>query len=90
MIIGKKKSSFIATIVFGLSILSGLAVLVMLFGAGLGLWEPIEGFMYSRNYTNPIGYTVVGLSVATLVYLLSKRNLIGKKKAAISLIIGLG
>ena len=61
----------------------------MLFGARLGLWEPIEGFIYSRNYTNPIGYTIVGLSIATFTYLISKRHLIGKKKSVISLIIGL-
>jgi uncharacterized protein (DUF1499 family) len=89
MIIGKRKISLIATIVFYLSIAAGVAVMLMLFGAAIGLWEPIDGFRYSRQYTNPIGYTVVGLSVASLGYLFSKKQLIGKKKALISLVIGI-
>lgn len=89
MIIGKRKVSLIATIVFYVSIAGAVAVLVMLFGAAIGLWEPIDGFRYSRQYTNPVGYTVVGLSVASLGYLFSKRHLIGKRKSLISLVIGL-
>ena len=89
MIIGKRKASLIATGVFYLSIIAAIAVLVILFGAAMGLWQPIDGFMYSRTYNNNIGYTVTGLSVATLGYLFSKKHLIGKKKAFLSLIIGL-
>lgn len=89
MIIGKRKSSVLATLVFYLSIIGGIAVLVMLLGAAIGLWEPIEGFRYSRQYNDIVGFTVTGLSVATLGYLFSKKHLIGKRKAFISLIIGL-
>jgi len=89
MIIGKRKASHLATGVFYLSILGGIAVLLMLFGAAIGLWEPIDGFMYSRTYNDYVGYTVTGLSVATLGYLFSKKHLIGKKKVFLSLIVGL-
>ncbi|MDG1995261.1 MAG: DUF1499 domain-containing protein [Emcibacteraceae bacterium] len=89
MIIGKRKTSYIATGVFYLSIIGGIAVLLMLFGAALGLWEPIDGFRYSRTYNDNIGFAVTGLSVATLIYLLFKKHLIGKKKIFLSLLIGL-
>ena len=46
MIIGKKKSSKLASLVLWLSVIAGLLVLLMLFGAAIGLWEPIDGFRY--------------------------------------------
>lgn len=90
MIIGKKKPSLFASIILGISVLLGIAVLVMIFGAGMGLWEPIDGFRYSRTYTNNIGYVVCGLAVLCLLYLMMNKQLTGKKKALISLVIGLG
>lgn len=89
MIIGKKKPSMLATLVFGIAVLSGIAALVMIFGAAMGLWEPIEGFRLSRTYNNNLGYIVCGLAVACLIYLFIKKGVEGKKKALISLIIGL-
>ncbi len=89
MIIGKKKPSLLATLVFGIAVLSGIAALVMIFGAAMGLWEPIEGFRLSRTYNNSLGYVVCGLSIACLVYLFIKKGLEGKKKTLISLIVGL-
>lgn len=89
MIIGKKKPSLLANLVFGISLIAGAAILVMLFGASMGLWEPIDGFRYYRGWYQNIGYVVVGLSILTLIYLLTKKQFEGKKKAFISLIIGL-
>lgn len=89
MIIGKKKPSLFANLVFAISVLAGLAILVMLFGAGMGLWEPIDGFIYYRGWYQNIGYVVCGLSVIALIYLMTKKHLEGKKKAFISLVIGL-
>jgi uncharacterized protein (DUF1499 family) len=89
MIIGKKKPSFIANLVLGISVVLGIAVLVMIFGASMGIWEPIDGFRYSRTYNNLFGYIVVGLSVLCFIYLLSKKYLSGKKRALLSLAIGL-
>ncbi|MCC3862586.1 DUF1499 domain-containing protein [Pseudemcibacter aquimaris] len=90
MYIGKRKTSLLATIIFYLALLGGAAILVMLFGAFIGLWEPIDGFIYYRRSFEYIGYVVVGLSVATLGYLSTKKHLIGKKKAVVALLIGLG
>lgn len=89
MIIGKSRPSRLASMVLGISILAGLVVLVMLFGASMGLWEPIDGFRYYRGWYKNIGYTVCGLSVLSLIYLMAKKKLTGKKKAVLSLLIGL-
>ncbi len=58
MFIGKRKKSVVANLVFGISILLGLAALIMVYGAALGLWEPIDGFGYSRSYNDTLGYIV--------------------------------
>ncbi|MBT5186623.1 MAG: DUF1499 domain-containing protein [Kordiimonadaceae bacterium] len=89
MFIGKKKPSQLANIVLALAVLSGISVIIMVMGASMGLWEPIQGFMYSRMYSNNIGYAVTAISVICLIYLFIKKHLMGKKKALISLIIGL-
>ena len=88
MIIGRKPSQ-IAKLVFSISVLAGLAVLIMIFGAGLSLWEPIDGFIYYRRSYLYIGYAVVALSAVCLFYLFRKKNLVGKKRAILSLLIGL-
>ena len=89
MIIGKKKPSTLANIVLAIAVIAGIAILVMLFGASMGLWEPIEGFRYYRTWYERVGYTVCALSLVALVYLITKKHLEGKKKALISLVIGL-
>jgi uncharacterized protein (DUF1499 family) len=40
---------------------------LMVFGSSLGLWDPIVGFMASRNYHSLLGYLVVVVSVLALV-----------------------
>ncbi|QHS15637.1 DUF1499 domain-containing protein [Shewanella sp. Arc9-LZ] len=40
---------------------------LMVFGSSLGLWDPIVGFMASRNYNNLLGYLVVVVAVLALV-----------------------
>jgi uncharacterized protein (DUF1499 family) len=51
----------------------GIAAL-MVFGSLLGLWEPIVGFMASRNYNNLLGYVVVVVSVLALVTSFSAKS----------------
>lgn len=60
-----------------------------MFGARLGLWEPIVGFGLVRNYMNPIAYCVIGLSIAGLLYLFAARNCSGVVKVCISGFMGL-
>lgn len=89
MFIGKRKTSVIATAVLYLALLGGAAVLISLFGAFIGLWEPIDGFIYYRRSFEYIGYAVTGLSLITLIYLKTKPHMIGKRKAGLALAIGL-
>ncbi|PKG79616.1 DUF1499 domain-containing protein [Shewanella sp. Actino-trap-3] len=51
----------------------GIAAL-MVFGSSMGLWEPIVGFMASRNYNNLLGYVVVVFSVLALVTSFSAKS----------------
>ncbi|SMX51206.1 DUF1499 domain-containing protein [Actibacterium lipolyticum] len=50
---------------------------LMIFGARLGLWEPITGFGLYRSYFNPLAMIVAGLGLFALVL-----HLIRKEKAA--------
>lgn len=89
MIIGKNIPSRFANVVLGVAVLCGLAVIIMITGSGIGLWEPIDGFIYYRRSYQYIGYVVCGLAVLCLFYLMANKKLTGKKKAFLSLIIGL-
>lgn len=89
MIIGKNIPSRFANVVLGVAVLCGLAVIIMITGSGIGLWEPIDGFIYYRRSYQYIGYVVCGLAVLCLFYLMTNKKLTGKKKAFLSLIIGL-
>lgn len=40
-----------------------VAILVILFGARFGLWEPIEGFGLYRNYFDLIAYITAGIAL---------------------------
>ena len=45
----KRQSSHFGSLVLIIALLAVLTVTVMMFGAHLGLWEPIVGFGYIRN-----------------------------------------
>jgi len=63
---------------------------VMIFGAHLGLWDPIVGFGYIRNYLNPIGLSLLGLSTLGLISQLLTRNRTGAMKSLLAMLIGFG
>ncbi|OEF26990.1 DUF1499 domain-containing protein [Vibrio rumoiensis] len=86
----KHRSSRFGSLVLIIAILAALSVAVMMFGAHLGLWDPIVGFGYIRNYMNPIAYMVVTLSAIGLAYQLSSSNGAGVVKSFVALLIGLG
>ncbi|MEP1383607.1 MAG: DUF1499 domain-containing protein [Paraglaciecola sp.] len=79
-------SSRIGTILLSITFLSVLAILIMMFGARLEIWEPIVGFGYFRTYLNPIGYVLVALGV--IGFLLTRRGS-GAVKAIITTLVGL-
>jgi len=81
-------TSRIGTLLLIIAVAAALTVAVMIFGAGWGLWEPIVGFGYIRNYLNPIGLSLFSLSTLGLIYQLITRNRIGGVKALIAVLIG--
>ena len=85
-----KNSSRVGTLLLVLALCALVVVMVMVFGARLGLWEPIVGFGYVRNTLNPIGYAVTGFGLAGLIYLAVKRDKAGIFKATIACLVGIG
>ena len=77
------RSSRIGTLLLVLAIVSLIAVGTMMFGARLGLWEPIVGFGYIRKYMNPIAYALLAISLAGFIYQLITRNRAGTVKACL-------
>lgn len=84
------RTSRIGTLLLVIAFTALIAVTVMIFGARLGLWDPIVGFGYIRNYLNPIGFCVLGLSTLGLISQLLTRNRAGAVKSSIAALIGLG
>lgn len=58
------------------AVIGGAAAALMLFGARLGLWEPITGFGLYRSYFNPLAMIVTGVGLVALVI-----HLVRKEKA---------
>ena len=85
-----KSGSRVGTLLLLVALCALVAVVVMVSGARLGLWEPIVGFGYVRNYLNPVGYAVTGFGLAGLIYLAVKGDRAGILKAAIACLVGLG
>ena len=49
------------------AIIGALGVMSMLFGARLGLWEPITGFGLYRTYLNPLGAVIAGVGLLAMI-----------------------
>lgn len=84
------RSSRIGTLLLVLAIAALIAVGTMMFGARFGLWDPIVGFGYVRQYMNPIAYAVLGLSLIGFISQLITRNRAGTVKTLLASLIGLG
>lgn len=56
--------------------IGALCVALMLFGARLGLWEPITGFGLYRTYFNPLAAIIAGVGLLALAI-----HLVRKEKA---------
>ena len=54
--------------------IGAVGVTLMLFGARLGLWEPITGFGLYRTYLNPLGAVILGVGLLALVIHLVRRE----------------
>lgn len=84
----KTRQSRTGTLLLLLALCAVGATAIMMFGARLGLWEPIVGFGYFRQFAAPIAYVVSGLSLAGLVFMLSKRNRAGIVKTGLACLLG--
>ncbi|GLT14193.1 DUF1499 domain-containing protein [Vibrio algivorus] len=84
------RTSHIGTLLLVIASVALLAIIGMIFGAHLGLWEPIVGFGYVRNYLNPIGLSVLTLSTLGFISQYVTRNRIGVIKSLIAMLIGVG
>ncbi len=83
-----KKSKF-ATITLLLALLGAVTAAMFVFGAQLGLWEPITGMQYSRQGNDPIGYAICALSIVCLIYVLGRKDRSGVAKPIMGLVLGL-
>lgn len=70
-----------AKIALLMAIIAGLGIALMLFGARLGLWEPIVGFGLYRTYFNPLGMVVAGTGLVALAIHFIRKE---KSKAVLS------
>ena len=86
----KKNTSHFGTLLLVVAFFAVLTIVMMIFGARLGFWEPIVGFGYFRNYYNPIVFSLLGLSILGLIYQLLTDNRKGAIKSLIVVFLGLG
>lgn len=85
-----KRTSRIGTLLLVIAFAAVLVVALMIFGSRMGLWDPIVGFGYIRNYLNPIGLSLLALSTLGLIYQCITRNRTGTIKSLVAAFIGLG
>ena len=78
----------INNIVLIISLLGILAVVLMVFGSSLGLWEPIIGFSASRTYNDPIGYALIALGLLTFLLNLFNKQFKSIFKPMIAILLG--
>lgn len=83
-----QKSKF-ATATLLLALIGTATAALFVFGAQLGLWEPITGFQYTRQANDPIGYAICALSVVCLIYVFARKDRSGIGKPLIGLVLGL-
>lgn len=71
------------------AVLGLVAVGVMLFGARLGLWEPIVGYGLYRSYLTPLGAIIAVLGVLAVVAHALRKERAGLAAGAVATVIGL-
>ncbi|WP_299640425.1 DUF1499 domain-containing protein [uncultured Ruegeria sp.] len=55
-------------------VIGAVVAALIVFGARLGLWEPVTGFGFYRTYFNPLAAIVVGVGLLALVIHLVRRE----------------
>jgi len=85
----KEQTSRFGTVLLVVAVIAVMAVATMMFGAKLGLWQPIVGFGLVRTYMNPIAYGLLGLGILGLVQQKIMGNRCGLVKSSLTALIGL-
>ena len=70
------------------ALLGTVAAALMLFGARLGLWEPIVGFGLYRTWLNPLGGLVAGLGALALIVHLARGERGGAVAGGVAALLG--
>ncbi|GMG85582.1 hypothetical protein LNKW23_48050 [Paralimibaculum aggregatum] len=68
--------------------IGAVGVALMLFGARLGLWEPIVGFGLYRTYLNPLGGVILGVGLLSLIIHLIRKERRGAAAGGVSALVG--
>ncbi|WP_163847169.1 DUF1499 domain-containing protein [Pseudooceanicola aestuarii] len=76
-------------IAFSVALIGAVCVVLMLFGARLGLWEPITGFGFYRTYLNPLGMIVAAVGLLALLLHLARKERGGVLLGGVALLVGL-
>lgn len=66
---------YLGKIALLIAVIGAGAAAVMVFGARLGLWEPITGFGLYRSYFNPLAKIVAGVGLFALVIHLIRKEM---------------
>ncbi len=69
--------------------IGALCVALMLFGARLGLWEPVTGFGLYRTYLNPLGAISLGVGLLALIVHLVRKEKTGAVLGGVAVLVGL-
>lgn len=70
------------------AIIGALGVALMLFGARLGLWEPITGFGLYRTYLNSLGAVIFGLGLLAIIVHLVRKEKAGAIAGGVAALVG--
>ena len=65
-----------------------IAVALILLGGRLGIWEPIVGFGFYRNYFNPLAFIIAGLGLFALIIYAKRKQKGGMLAGAVVTFIG--
>lgn len=57
----------IGTFALLVALIGIIAVALMMFGARLGIWEPVVGFRLYRSYLNPLGAAIAALGLLAII-----------------------
>ncbi|MGP6089917.1 DUF1499 domain-containing protein [Antarctobacter jejuensis] len=72
-----------------IAVLGAVGVALMLFGARLGLWQPITGFGLYRTYFNPLAMVVAAVGLIALIIHFVRKERGGMLAGGLAALVGL-